>query len=141
MTSKISSGAGLLPAHLFDQALRSVATVRGGRQFLEEISKIFDCDLPELLSRLNESESVVVAFADDAPVGFSIATSLLGRSTMLAVYVRPDSRRRGIASHLLRQALLTSGVVDAWALPGDRATKSLFEASRLKARRLTMSVE
>ena len=58
---------------------------------------------------------------------------------MEAIYVAHDFRRQKIATTLVR-ALLSgdSAPVDAYALPGDRAMKSLYESIGWKARLLTM---
>jgi hypothetical protein len=56
-----------------------------------------------------------------------------------AIYVAHTSRRQKVATTLVH-ALLEGATppVDAYALPGDRAMKSLFESLGWKARLLTM---
>ncbi len=59
-----------------------------------------------------------------------------------AIYVEPTFRRHGGASTLLAALLaLEEPPLDAFALPGDRATKSLYESIGWKARLLTMRGE
>ncbi len=75
---------------------------------------------------------VVVEALDDG--------SLLGRLLDFAVY--PGARGVGIGEammDLVVDELRAAGCrgVDAWALPGDRATKNFFETFGLKARLLT----
>ena len=58
---------------------------------------------------------------------------------LAALYVAPARRREGVGSRLARAVLESDGAPsDAWALPGDRATKSLYESLGMKARLLTM---
>ena len=68
-----------------------------------------------------------------------IAGALVVDRCIRAIWVQLASRRRKVATTLLN-ALLTSDDPprDAWALPGDRATKSLYESVGWKARLLTM---
>lgn len=60
-------------------------------------------------------------------------------SVLQAVYVKPAWRRHKVATTLVRAILAEPGApLDAYALPGDRATKSLYESLGWKARLLTM---
>jgi GNAT superfamily N-acetyltransferase len=62
--------------------------------------------------------------------------------TIGLVYVKVAARRRGVARQLISRALGDyRGPWDGWSLPGDRATKSLYESLGHKARLLTMSGE
>lgn len=60
-------------------------------------------------------------------------------SVVEALYVAPSFRRQKVATTLVK-ALIASNTppLDAYALPGDRAMKSLFESLGWKARLLTM---
>jgi GNAT superfamily N-acetyltransferase len=56
-----------------------------------------------------------------------------------ALYVVPSARRGGCAKLMLRTLLaLENPPKDAYALPGDRGTKSIYESIGWKARLLTM---
>ncbi|MGC8498881.1 MAG: GNAT family N-acetyltransferase [Acidimicrobiales bacterium] len=68
------------------------------------------------------------------------AIALVDASTILGLYVVPDRRRHGVARTLvaaLREA--HPSVRDALVLPGDRASKSLYESLGWRARLLTMA--
>ncbi|HEY5111807.1 MAG TPA: GNAT family N-acetyltransferase [Acidimicrobiales bacterium] len=56
-----------------------------------------------------------------------------------AIYVAHDFRRQKVATKLLKSLLQNdTPPIDAYALPGDRAMKSLYESMGWKARLLTM---
>jgi GNAT superfamily N-acetyltransferase len=58
------------------------------------------------------------------------------------LYVDRHHRRRGIARNMLNELrAMATPPLDAFALPGDRATKSLYESIGWKARLLTMRGE
>ena len=65
--------------------------------------------------------------------------ALCRASLVEAVYVAHEYRRQKIATSLVR-ALLDGSTppIDAYALPGDRGMKSLYESIGWKARLLTM---
>ena len=71
-----------------------------------------------------------------------IAVALFAERCVRAIWVAPHYRRQRVASRLLNTLLATASPPrDAWALPGDRATKSLYESVGWKARLLTMRGE
>jgi GNAT superfamily N-acetyltransferase len=78
-------------------------------------------------------------FEDEGELrGFAIYRS----SVVEALYVSPAYRRRGVARSMLKALLaLEDPPKDAYALPGDRAMKSLYESFGWKARLLTMRGE
>jgi ribosomal-protein-alanine N-acetyltransferase len=56
---------------------------------------------------------LLLAFADDAPAGFSLTRAVIGEAELLLLAVDPAHRRQGIGSALLRAVLAdceTSGV-------------------------------
>jgi GNAT superfamily N-acetyltransferase len=84
------------------------------------------------------SGALLVARYGDVPVGFA----LVGEGILETVYVESAYRRRGLARELVSAVIASQrDVLDAYALPGDRATKSLYEAFGWKARLLTMRAE
>lgn len=88
-----------------------------------------------LLDSVVASSSLWACEDGDAVVGF-----LLCREGLIeAVYVAHSARRRKVATTLVRTLLASPAPpIDAYALPGDRAMKSLFESLGWKARLLTM---
>ncbi len=68
--------------------------------------------------------------------------ALVRHGVIHALFVEHSKRRQGIARELVTILIAKDGlVVDALALPGDRATKSLYESIGWKARLLTMRGE
>lgn len=88
----------------------------------------------QLLAAVVASSSLWV-YHDDQLKGFALCRGQL----IEAIYVAHDFRRTKIATTMVR-TLLESATppVDAYALPGDRAMKSLYESIGWKARLLTM---
>ncbi len=81
---------------------------------------------------------VLIAVEDDALVGMALVRG----GVLEALYVEPAHRRRGIGRALVHRAVeVHEGTLDAYALPGDRATKSLYESVGWKTRLLTMRGE
>lgn len=123
--------------HLIESAFARATVVRGGRALLEQLWG------PEpgieqtrtAIALAVEERRVWVAMIDDEIV----AGALVREGCVQAIWVEHALRRRGIATSLLREVLDgDSPPHDAWALPGDRATKSLYESVGWKARLLTM---
>jgi GNAT superfamily N-acetyltransferase len=123
--------------HLTDAAYSRAQSARGGRALL---TQLWGSDV--------DRDAVRAAVAVEAAAGHVwvalrsdeiIAGALVGAGCVRAIWVQPAFRRHRVASTLL-SALATSDTPpqDAWALPGDRATKSLYESVGWKARLLTM---
>ena len=95
----------------------------------------------------SENAICVVGTYDDVVFGYSVCFvesldngNKLGRLHDFAVF--PDARDAGIGEAMMdiiveRLTEIGAVGVDAWALPGDRATKNFFESFGLKARLLT----
>ncbi len=122
---------------LIDAAYERGVRVRGGLGLLEQLwgSEISRDQVGDALARCVLAGEVWVALDNEVPVG----GALVRDRCVQALWVRPDHRRRRVAATLLENILTSDAApVDAWALPGDRATKSLYESVGWKARLLTM---
>lgn len=123
--------------HLIDAVLARARSVRGGEALLEQLwgPEISPTALHEAIRATVDQGVLWIAERD----GGVVAAALVRDRCVQAIWVEPAYRRRHIATILL-DALLDAQdfPVDAWALPGDRATKSLYESVGWKARLLTM---
>jgi GNAT superfamily N-acetyltransferase len=120
-------------------ALRAIGAQRGGAQLLAEL--LVDAgvrDPSAVAAALAGAGRLLGAFDDSALVGVA-ALSGGAPPCITGLYVAPVHRRGGVGLSLLRFAASECGARDGWALPGDRATKSLYEKAGWRARRLTMS--
>lgn len=126
--------------HLRDAALARARVVRGGGALLEQLwgSAVTDDVVRDALAAEVAAGHVwVVLRGDDV-----IAGALVGDGCVRAIWVQTTMRRQKVATTLLRALLASDDApCDAWALPGDRATKSLYESVGWKARLLTMRGE
>jgi GNAT superfamily N-acetyltransferase len=122
---------------LIEAAYARALAVRGGVALLEQLwgSATSHSEVLTAVARCVAEGDVWVALEEEQVVG----GALVHDRCVQVVWVQPDHRRRRVASAILL-SLLNSDVapVDAWALPGDRATKSLYESVGWKARLLTM---
>lgn len=133
------------------EALDEVQRGRGGALLARREARLIATALlrPGGLDRLlsDRRRSVVLGTLDDAVVGMALGRlDDVGDSTLGVIdgcYVEPGARGVGVGGALLGALVTwftTSGCkgVDISALPGDRATKNLLEASGFKARLITM---
>ena len=120
-------------ASLWERAAHDVRARRGGPALLHTL--LGERPATEVLDALVDARSLWVDEEGDALKGFAAVRS----SVLVAVYVAAPWRRQHVA-HSLVTAILASEQppIDAYALPGDRATKSLYESIGWKARLLTM---
>lgn len=116
---------------LFDAALATLVHKRGGRALLVSLG----AEATSLDAYLAD-ESLWVA-REGSIVGFGVCRGPL----ILGLYVAPTVRRQGVARALVNEMIRESAPHDAYALPGDRAMKSLYESFGWKARLLTMRAE
>jgi GNAT superfamily N-acetyltransferase len=123
-------------------AFEEIRHSRGGAAYLDDLERLTSTfDAATLAGALVERGDVLVA-SDDAGLCGVIAVLTVGRPCVVGLYVTHSARRRGIATALLQAVFdVDEPPRDAWALPGDRAMKSLFEQLGWRARRLTMSAE
>lgn len=117
------------------QARSAVAGQRGGPALLAEIDAV-------------DPEEVTMewcATIDDVVVGY-LRAALVGEPTAVfirEIWVEPAARGVGAGESLLGAALAwaiaeDADSVDAWALPGSRELKNLFERMGLTTRLLTV---
>lgn len=119
---------------LWSEALDALRSTRGGTELLTEVLP----DSLDPLSELVESGSVMLERRDGQLVGFAVVR----HRTIVGMYVSPSSRRHGVARDIAAGLFaMDVAPLDALALPGDRATKSLYESLGLKARLLTMRAD
>jgi GNAT superfamily N-acetyltransferase len=124
---------------LFTEAVATLATNRGGARLWDDLRAVTGADGPEELAHALVERGWLVDLRQAGELVGLLAVRADPPPTILGIYVRPAWRRRGSGLLLLRS--VQAAVVDAWVLPGDRATKSLYEKVGWKARRLTMSGE
>ncbi len=105
---------------------------RGGEDLYRDLSR--GLGLEDLLDHLLESGGLW-GYTDES--GRRLAYAVLRGGVIEVLVVRPGERRQGVGRLFVRE-LLRHGARDALALPGDRATKSLYESVGWKARLLTM---
>jgi GNAT superfamily N-acetyltransferase len=117
---------------LWGRALHDVAVKRGGAALLVTLC---DATPPDQLLTSAVASGSLWVYRDDALKGFALCRAQL----IEAVYVASDFRRQKVATTIVRHLLDSAAApVDAYALPGDRAMKSLYESIGWKARLLTM---
>ena len=116
---------------LFDAALAALVHKRGGQALLVSLG-VEATSLDAYLA----DESLWIA-RDGAMVGFGVCRGPL----IVGIYVTPTLRRHGVARALVNEMIRECSPDDAYALPGDRAMKSLYESFGWKARLLTMRAE
>jgi GNAT superfamily N-acetyltransferase len=121
---------------LWDAATAEAEKKRGGDALLSTIRG--DIAPRDLMKRLIELGCVWSCHDSDTIVGIVICRNRVVET----LYVDRHHRRQGIARAMLNElSALASPPVDAYALPGDRGTKSLYESIGWKARLLTMRGE
>ena len=122
---------------LWNQATGETVKLRGGREVIDAIRQGRSDD--ELAQRLVGDQCVWLARKDDDTLlGFALCRD----HVIELLYVDRPHRRRGVARTMLNtMAHSANPPVDGLALPGDRATKSLYESFGWKARLLTMRGE
>ena len=126
--------AGAVTAQLADvwrHAIEDVAARRGGARYLEDV--LGDVEPDAMLHSFATAGSL---WSDDAA-----SIMVVSDRVILALYVIPAQRRRGRGRALVSVARQEADARDALALPGDRATKSLYESVGWKARLLTLGDE
>jgi GNAT superfamily N-acetyltransferase len=134
---------------LADEARDEQQEARGGRLFF--LREVRPRPAGEwLAAALEDDDQLVLAGTIEASpgeaavVGYAVVRAeLLRDGSRLALleelYVEPHARSVGVGESLMDEALRWAGAagcsgIDAWALPGNRATKNFFESFGLVAR-------
>jgi GNAT superfamily N-acetyltransferase len=121
---------------IWDVAIGEAAKKRGGEELLLTIRG--EVAAGELLKRLIALGCLWSCHDGDTIVGFVLCRNRVVET----LYVDRHHRRQGIARAMLNELrAMASPPLDAYALPGDRATKSLYESIGWRARLLTMRGE
>ena len=109
---------------LWNELLDSSDGVRGASAIFEELGDVDDVVERGCLWIGRDVEPVSLAVLEDGIVKI--------------LYVTSGHRRCGVGRSTLAELMRQAEPVDAWALPGDRASKSLYESVGWRARLLTM---
>lgn len=126
-------------------AVEALRTARGGPELLAECAPAIAAALEAPEAR--EQHVLVLGTYAGAPVGIALVVrDRLGTETiarLLLCYVEPEAREVGVGRALLEAVTEWAresgcGALEAPALPGDRATKRLLEASGHRARLVLM---
>jgi GNAT superfamily N-acetyltransferase len=118
---------------LWSHARHDVLAKRGGVALMATLCGTTDEN--GLLHNVIASSSLWSIEHEDQLKGFGICREQI----IEAIYVTRDFRRHKAATALVEKLLAGSTPpIDAYALPGDRAMKSLYESIGWKARLLTM---
>ena len=118
-------------ADVWRLAIEDVASRRGGSRYVEDVLGGVEADA--MLRSFVAERSL---WSDDAA-----SIMVVSHRVIVALYVNPAQRRRGRGRALVAVARDKADARDALALPGDRATKSLYESVGWKARLLTLGGE
>ena len=138
----ISSDGGELQR--FEVEARSQLEVfRGGFRLANELPLVGSLWAERVIS---PRWTVFVAGFDDVAMGYLCIDYAAQRDAPLieAVYVTSDARELGLGDAMVNAAIEEcvrrgADAIDAYALPGDRETKNLFERSGLTARLLIVT--
>ena len=128
---------------LEEQCVHESESFRGSAQ-LQEAAPAIGNDLEHILENVNHS--VFVIMSSDEVSGFAQMEITDTVALVRRVYVQLTARELGAGATLideLRKHARLRGCtrIDAYALPGDRLTKNLFERAGMKARLLIASSE
>ena len=121
--------------------VRESQSFRGSTELLSEVPPI--CE--ELIRFQAEPHNFVfVIETSDEICGFAQMEILKSVAMIRRVYVSPHARELGAGATLIDELRthaksLGCNRIDAYALPGDRLTKNLFERAGMKARLLIAS--
>lgn len=128
-------------ATLESDARTALLEQRGGPAYLAERPAVGDW----AALALEVGQHAWVATIDEIVVGYLQLQIVGAAAEVMQVYVHLEAREIGFGDWLLEAAMaaarsLDCTVLEGTALPGDRATKNLFERAGIKARKITVSV-
>ncbi len=127
-------------AQLERDARAALVDQRGGQAHLAERAAVGEwaalADSPD--------RPVWVSTIDDVVLGYLELEIVGDTARVMQVYVEPQAREIGFGDWLLEAAIETARnrgcrVIEGFALPGDRATKNLYERAGITARKITVS--
>ena len=129
-------------AQLERDARDALPTERGGPAHLAERAAVGEWG--GLVDRADRP--VWVSSIDDVVVGYLELEIDGDTARVMQVYVDPLAREIGFGDWLLEAAIDEArgrgcNVIEGFALPGDRATKNLYERAGITARKITVSKE
>ena len=127
-------------ATLEREARTALLEQRGGPAHLAERPAVGDWAAVLLAA----GQHVWVGTIDDVVVGYLQLQVVGSAAEVMQVYVHPEAREVGFGDWMLEAALAAARahgctVLEGTALPGDRATKNLYERAGIKARKITVS--
>ena len=128
---------------LESEARTQLTQFRGGKRLASELPLVDQ----QWSERIGSTEwLVIVGGFDGTPLGYLCAKMVTAQDVLLIeqVFVTAEARQLGLGDGLVNAAIESCRqrgmtAVDAFALPGDRETKNLFERSGLTARLLIVS--
>jgi GNAT superfamily N-acetyltransferase len=118
--------------HLWDQASKRLLNHRGGEALYASIRG--DVAPPDLLEVLTARGYVWIVESKERLLGFAVVREQI----VEGIFIDHHSRRQKVATKFLQSLVDEAFARDGFALPGDRAMKSLYESFGWKARLLTM---
>ncbi len=129
-------------AQLERDARAALVDQRGGPAHLAERAAV-----GEWAPLVNSAERPVwVSTIDDVVLGYLELEVVGDTARVMQVYVEPQAREIGFGDWLLEAAIEQARsrgckTIEGFALPGDRATKNLYERAGITARKITVSKE
>ena len=131
-------------SELARQAIEELRTQRGGRLWASREARAEPLEASLTAAITDDVHQVLVGTVDDTVIAYAVAhLEHLRDDRPLAViddlYVEPDGRGVGVGEALMELLIAWAeehrcAGIDAFTLPGNRATKNFFEAHGLTAR-------
>lgn len=137
---RLEIGDADVVAQLESDARTALQDERGGLAHLSERAPVGEWSA--LVD--NDDRPVWVSTIDGVVLGYIELEIANGAARVMQVYVEPLAREVGFGDWLLKAAIDEGRrrgckVIEGFALPGDRATKNLYERAGITARKITVS--